>query len=64
MKSTETTVEGQNFLAFKDANISKVEGLEKLLASFAKRISVSYSSCSTVNTYRRSVRDIGLFHGC
>jgi site-specific recombinase XerD len=62
MKSTETTVEG--LLAFKDANISKVEGLEMLLVSFTKRISVSYSSSSTVNTYRRAVRDIGLFHGC
>lgn len=51
-------------LAFKDANISKVEGLSALLASFSKRITVSYSSDSTVQTYRRALRDISLFHGC
>lgn len=51
-------------LAFKEANISKVEGLEQLLSSFKKRISISYSSDSTVQTYRRAVRDVSLFHGC
>lgn len=49
--------------AFNEINIKNVEGLDKLLAFFTKRIEVSYSSFSTVKTYRRAVRDICLFHG-
>ncbi|WP_026135864.1 tyrosine-type recombinase/integrase [Nafulsella turpanensis] len=64
MKSRENTMHGQHMLAFKEANISKVAGLSPLLASFTKRITVSYSSSSTVQTYRRALRDISLFHGC
>jgi hypothetical protein len=50
MKSRENTVQGQHMLAFKEANVSKVAGLSPLLASFTKRITVSYSSSSTVQT--------------
>lgn len=64
MKSTQKTKQGQDLLAFNEANIAKVEGLHELLASFTKRISVSYSSDSTIKTYRRAVRDVSLFHGC
>jgi integrase/recombinase XerD len=64
MKSQQTTVPGQEGISFKESSISKVEGLDKALSSFTKRISISYSSSSTVNTYRRAVRDISLFHGC
>ena len=64
MKSQQITKLGQEGLSFKESSISKVEGLDKLLSSFTKRISISYSSSSTVNTYRRAVRDICLFHGC
>ncbi len=64
MKSTAKPMQGQPMLAFKDANISKVEGLEPLLSSFTKRISISYSSDSTVKTYRRALRDVSLFHCC
>jgi integrase/recombinase XerD len=64
MELVEKTMDGRKFLAFKDANISKVEGLPKLLSSFTRRVSISYSSSSTVKTYRRAVRDISLFHGC
>ena len=65
MKSTNTSSgESQERLAFKNANISKVEGLQGLLSSFTKRVSISYSSDSTINTYRRAVRDISLFHAC
>ena len=56
-------MQGQE-LAFREANISKVEGLHQLLSRFSKRIKVSYSSSSTVQTYRRALRDISLFHGC
>ena len=51
-------------LAFKDASITQVAGLSKLLSSFTKRVSISYSSKSTTGTYRRAVRDISLFWGC
>jgi hypothetical protein len=44
MKSTAKTMHTHKFLAFKEANISKVEGLQQLLCSFTKRITVSYSS--------------------
>ena len=63
MKSQQHTAEGHQ-LAFKDGNISKVAGLSKLLSSFTKRVSISYSSKSTIGTYRRAVRDISLFWGC
>ena len=49
---------------FNEGNIAKVEGLGKLLAFLSKRIEVSYSSFSTVKTYRRALRDLCLFHGC
>ena len=49
--------------AFKESEISKVEGLEELLVRLSKRISITYSGYSTVKTYRRSVRDLSLFHG-
>jgi hypothetical protein len=45
-------------------NISLVEGLPDELARFSKRVSVMYSSFSTVKTYRRALRDISLYHGC
>jgi integrase/recombinase XerD len=64
MKSQQTTEQGQEVLSFNESSISKVEGLDKILSSFTKRISISYSSSSTVNTYRRALRDISLFHGC
>lgn len=63
MKSQQHLAEGQP-LAFKDANISKVAGLPALLSSFTKRVSISFSSKSTIGTYRRAVRDISLFWGC
>ena len=64
MKSKEQTMQGYEFLAFKDANIPQVEGLVQLLTSFNKRISISYSRTSTVKTYCRALRDVSLFHGC
>lgn len=64
MKLQEQTMDGYEFLAFKNANISQVEGLDRLLSSFNKRISISYSRTSTVETYCRALRDISLFHGC
>ena len=49
---------------FSEAHIVKVEGLPELLARFSKHVEVSYSGFSTVKTYRRTLRDISLFHGC
>ena len=63
MKSQQHLTEGQQ-LAFKDGNILKVAGLWELLSSFTKRVSISYSSKSTIGTYRRAVRDLSLFWGC
>lgn len=62
MKSTPKTKQSQEFLAFNEGNIAKIEGLPELLASFTKRISISYNSDSTIYTYRRAVRDVSLFH--
>lgn len=59
MNSTEISKRGYGF---KEADIVKVEGLSDLLDRFSKRITVSYSSNSTVKSYRRAVRDLSLFH--
>jgi integrase/recombinase XerD len=64
MKSQQHTAQHQQQLAFKDVNISQVAGLQELLSSFTKRVSISYASKSTTATYRRAVRDISLFWGC
>lgn len=64
MKTTKNSYSQQSVYAFSEVNISKVEGLDALLCRFSKRIQVSYSGFSTVKTYRRSLRDISLFHGC
>ncbi len=62
MKS-ENRIQGCVF-PFNETNILKIEGLSTLLSRFTKRIEISYSSFSTVKTYRRSLRDISLYHGC
>jgi len=64
MKSTDKTITQEKAYTFKEGNISKIEGLSELLGRFSKRIEVSYSGYSTVKTYRRSLRDLSLFHGC
>jgi integrase/recombinase XerD len=64
MKSQQHTAQHQQQLAFKDVNISQVAGLQELLSSFTKRVSISYASKSTTATYRRAVRDISLFWSC
>ncbi len=64
MKLSNKSISKEVVFGFKESNISKVEGLSELLVLFSKRISISYSSHTTVNTYRRSIRDISLFHGC
>ena len=57
-------MESKKVYEFKEVNISLVEGLPDELAHFSKRVSVMYSSFSTVKTYRRALRDISLYHGC
>ena len=64
MKTKEKQIQSPHILAFREKSIAEVEGLEKLLSSFTKRISISYSSSSTIHTYRRAVRDVSLFHRC
>ncbi|MCH7530084.1 tyrosine-type recombinase/integrase [Patescibacteria group bacterium] len=64
MKSTEKTITQGKAFTFKEGNIVKIEGLCDLLGRFSKRIEISYSGYSTVKTYRRSLRDLSLFHGC
>ena len=64
MKTTKALPSTASVFTFHEDNITKVEGLHVLLSSFTKRIQVSYSGFSTVKTYRRSLRDISLFHGC
>ena len=64
MRPTNNSITLGHAYEFKEANIGKVEGLAELLGRFSKRIQVSYSGCSTVKTYRRSLRDLSLFQGC
>jgi len=64
MKSIDKTISDQRSYAFNERNIGKIEGLWELLGRFSKRIEISYSGYSTVKTYRRSLRDVSLFHGC
>ena len=64
MKSLDKTITQERVFTFKEGNISKIEGLSELLGRFSKRIEISYSGYSTVKTYRRSLRDLSLFHGC
>lgn len=64
MKTKEKQFQSPNILAFREKSIAEVEGLEQLISSFTKRISISYSSKSTIYTYRRAVRDVSLFHRC
>ena len=64
MKSLDKTITQERVFTFKEGNISKIEGLSELLGRFSKRIDISYSGYSTVKTYRRSLRDLSLFHGC
>jgi len=64
MKSSKRYQPECNFLEFKEPNIDKVDGLDILLIRLSKRIQISYTSKSTVNTYRRALRDLSLFHGC
>lgn len=64
MKTSNHSLSQESVFAFNEGNINKVEGLTDLLASFSKRIQISYSGFSTVKTYRRALRDISLFHGC
>ena len=63
MKDSKKYPLADNQLAFKACNICKVSGLDKLLHQFHRRISISYSSASTVKSYHRSIRDLSLFHG-
>ena len=64
MKIPKKSISQESAFSFDEENIAKVEGLSDLLGSFSKRITISYSGYSTVKTYRRSLRDITLFHGC
>ena len=56
-------VEKGGVYAFSEGSIKEVEGLDVLLNRLTKRITVQMTSKSTVMTYRRSVRDLSLFHG-
>jgi hypothetical protein len=49
---------------FSEEEITVIDGLEDILSSFSNRVSLKYGNYSTVRTYRRSVRDICLYHGC
>ncbi len=45
-----------------DKNINQIEDLSSLLNHLLKRVSIE-QAYSTVRIYRRSLRDISLFHG-
>jgi integrase/recombinase XerD len=53
-----------NKARFSDDRIPDITGLSSVLSSFTNRVSLKYDNNSTVRTYRRSVRDISLYHGC
>ena len=49
-------------LPFKERSINEVSGLSETLDRLIRRIEVSYMSDSMAKTYRRSIRDLCLFH--
>lgn len=49
-------------LPFKERSIKQVQGLSETLDRLVKRIEVSFLSDSMAKTYRRSMRDLCLFH--
>jgi site-specific recombinase XerD len=57
------SINGGGAYSFKAINITKVAGLAELLKKFSTRISVSYSSDSTLRNYQRTIRDISLYYG-
>jgi hypothetical protein len=49
---------------FSEEGIAIINGLEDILSRFSNHVSLKYGNYSTVRTYRRSVHDIYLYHGC